>query len=301
VKSKALAVAVMRVQVPELHDGHRFLLDAMTAMHEKVLVVIGDTEARLSLHDPLPPNTRRDMIQAAYPNVTVTFLTDAPSDEEWSKSLDWLIGMFRTAMGTQNEGVVLYGARDSFLQHYLGRFKTIELDSPASVSGTEVRAAVQEENDPGFRRGMIYASKHRYPVSFQTVDAAILSGGRVLLGRKKRDGSKWRFVGGFVDPSDPSLEGAVAREVREETGLEVATVRYIGSERIDDYRYRIGYDKILSALFVVTIMFGAPKAGDDLDEVKWFEFADLNTTMVPEHIGLLEMLNEYLEGERNAE
>lgn len=48
-KAPSLGVVVVRVQVPELHEGHRYLLDAVTAIHDCVLVVVGETEARRAL------------------------------------------------------------------------------------------------------------------------------------------------------------------------------------------------------------------------------------------------------------
>lgn len=273
-KSTALAVAVMRIQVPELHDGHRFLLDAMVAMHEKVLVIIGDSEARLAPDDPLPLEVRRDMLQASYPTVTVTSIADCPSDFLWSNNLDWTIRMFMLAMNTKE--VVLYGGRDSFLKHYHGKLKTVELVSCESPSGSDVRRTVAVVDDPQFRAGMIYAARHKYPTSYQTVDVAILNhnGTEVLLGRKTKDGGGWRFPGGFVSPTDQSLEDAVLREAREETGLEVGNPEYIGSYRINDYRYT-GTDKIMTAFFALRLMFGPAVASDDLDEVAWFPIEHL--------------------------
>jgi bifunctional NMN adenylyltransferase/nudix hydrolase len=276
VKSKGLAVAVVRMQVDELHAGHKFLIESMRALHEKVLIVLGASRALLSVTDPLPVAARRDMIQTAYPDVTVTALADEASDVEWSKNLDWLIGMFRTATGTGIEPPTLYGARDSFIQHYKGMFPTCTLTSPQSESGTDVRNAIQMEDDPAFRRGMIFAAKSLYPISFQTVDAAIIQQGKVLLGRKNRDGGGWRFIGGFVDPTDASLEDAILREVREETGLEVAQPTYIGSYRIDDPRYpKTGRDRILTAFFSMPVSFGFALARDDVDAVAWFDMQKL--------------------------
>jgi bifunctional NMN adenylyltransferase/nudix hydrolase len=280
-KSKALAVAVVRVQVDQLHDGHRFLIDSMRLLHEKVLVVIGDTAARLTPTDPLPVEARRDMIQSAYPDVTVTSLADMADDKVWSDALDWLVGMFNLACSTEGKPV-LYGARDSFLQHYVGRCPTCTLTSPESPSGTDVRKAIQLEDDPAFRRGMIFAAKHRFPVSYQTVDVAIIQNDKVLMARKNKDGGGWRFPGGFVDPTDLSLEHAARREAREETGLEIVREQYIGSYRINDPRYPpSGADRILTAFFAFDVAFGSAVAMDDIDEVAWFPCNNLPSLVEP--------------------
>jgi bifunctional NMN adenylyltransferase/nudix hydrolase len=62
---------------------------------------------------------------------------------------------------------------------------------------------------------------HKYPTSFQATDCVIIhrEAGKLLLGKKKIQ-TGWRFLGGFVDPKDDSLELANARERQEEAGLD---------------------------------------------------------------------------------
>ena len=54
--------------------------------------------------------------------------------------------------------------------------------------------------------------------------------GKVLLGRQPQyPPGRYSALAGFVEPGE-SLEEAVAREIREEAGLEVANVRYVASQ-----------------------------------------------------------------------
>lgn len=59
-----------------------------------------------------------------------------------------------------------------------------------------------------------------------SVKAVMIHGGRVLL--LENDRGDWELPGGRLDPVDGSFETALAREIREETGLRAAvgTVRH---------------------------------------------------------------------------
>lgn len=140
-----------------------------------------------------------------------------------------------------------------------------------------------------------------FPTSFQTTDAVIkdASMGRFLFGRKKKNNGKWRFLGGFVDPKDQSLETAAFRERIEEAGinLECSFPRYLFSIRIDDPRYRDSEHKILTAVFLHEFIYGFAKAGDDIDDgIEWFsDFyirANYKEFIVDTHWPIVEKLME---------
>lgn len=281
-KSTALGVVVVRIQVPNLHSGHHYLLQSVSAIHQKVLVVIGESEATFTAKDPLTFQIRASMVKSVYPNVIVNSIKDMPDDAAWSQSLDGIIS--RTCKDLGFDEVVLYGGRDSFLKHYSGTYRSFELPSVQAVSGTDVREAVEVRDNEAFREGVIYATTHRYPTSYQTVDIAPLRGSTVLLGRKARDGGKWRFIGGFVQPGDHSLEHAAWRELSEEAGLSLRDFRYLGSMQIDDFRYpKGGKDAVMTAFFSVDAVDGEAVAGDDIEEVRWFELTELTNVIAKEH------------------
>ncbi len=297
-KSESLGVAVVRLQVPELHDGHRYLLNTVTAIHKNVLVFIGVTEARLTPEDPLTYEMRASMLKKLYPNVTVGKIADHPSDTAWSRELDASILQVAASIagGSPFDPPVLYGGRDSFLQYYTGQHRTFELPPAPTSSGTEARAAVEIKDTPDFRAGMIFASKHKFPISYQCVDAAIRGhDGKFLLGQKAIDNGKWRFIGGFVSPTDATLETACWREVREETGIEPGDPEYLGSRQINDFRYpRHGSDRLMSAFFLVPLVFGSGKAADDIDATRWFSLDELVDVLIDEHQPLGDLLRSHL-------
>lgn len=132
--------------------------------------------------------------------------------------------------------------------------------------------------------------QERYPTVFATVDVVLKKDGKFLLGRKPHQ-QKFRFVGGFADPAfDNSYEDSAKREAKEETGLDVASVKYLGSTRIDDPRYRGTPDCIITHLFLAEEWEGSPVATDDIAELRWFDESEMNASVfVDEHHVLWEL------------
>lgn len=144
----------------------------------------------------------------------------------------------------------------------------------------------------------------RYPVAFHTVDIAIVKMvetefsvkiTHVLLIQKPheiKDGH-WRFPGGFVDPTDDSAEFAAVREAGEETKLVLdGDVKYIGSTRIDDPRYRDSPHKIITSFYRGRYLSGKVGKGfDDVAVTQWFPINEL-PKQNPIHSKLFEMLKK---------
>lgn len=291
---KKLGVVVGRFQTPYLTTGHKHLIDTASTESDDTLIIVGAHEGWASGNDPLDTHTRIAMLKQSYPSHTVLTLKDYSSDETWSHELDALVkNHFPDHVAT------LFGSRESFIPFYKGTLATKEVAALSDVSATNLRKEVLENlpHTDDFRTGIIYAhTKQNYPTSFQAVDMAIMHSteNKVLLGRKIGiDG--WVFVGGFVDPTDESLERAAYREVKEEVGdIELAGIAYIGSFRIDDHRYRKSVHKLMTALFHATYIFGPIKAHDDLAEVAWHDVDTIVEILADRHKALGHALLKHL-------
>ena len=110
------------------------------------------------------------------------------------------------------------------------------------------------------------------------VGAVVVDRGRVLLVRRGTEPMKgqWTLPGGLVELGEP-LVAAVAREVREETGLTVEPVELIELlDRIHRQGERVRYHYVV-ADYLCRVAGGEPRAASDADAVRWVERAEWNS------------------------
>ena len=90
------------------------------------------------------------------------------------------------------------------------------------------------------------------------VDAA----GNVLLARHRFGAPQWRFLGGFLHPRE-RVEDALAREIKEETGLVVEVGPIL--EVVTGFRWAR-----VELVFAFRVTGGAPALTAEVAELGWF-------------------------------
>lgn len=296
-----VGVLIGRFQTPYLHEGHLAILKEVTNLHSQVIVFLGVPRIQNTKRNPLDFETRKKLIESRYPNIMVVALYDNRSDEKWSEQIDTLLNSIYP-----EKEIILYGSRDSFIPHYHGKHKTKILNQVATHNASEIRESIAANvlSSTIFRAGVIYGIYKQRPVTYPTVDIAVVNGAKkqLLLARKPNE-DKFRFVGGFVDRTDVSYEAAARRELYEETKLSGLTATYITSQQIIDWRYQREESGIMTTLYLFYDwdQMGKPEASDDIEELKWFNLSDLYKTqpntlemeyfledkIVPEHVELM--------------
>lgn len=118
-----------------------------------------------------------------------------------------------------------------------------------------------------------YDDTHRFRVS---VSALIFDGGRILLAHRRAI-DWWNLPGGAVDPGE-TVDEALRREVREETGLQVEVGQLVGV-----YSKPLKQEVVLS--FRCQVSGGTPDniLDDDIDESRYFALNDLPARTLPKH------------------
>jgi 8-oxo-dGTP diphosphatase len=122
-----------------------------------------------------------------------------------------------------------------------------------------------------------------------TVDVVVLlPGDRLVLVERRHEPHGWALPGGFVDVGE-TLAAAAAREVREETGLEVRLAEQFhaySDPRRDPRRHTI------SAVFIGAAD-GEPAGGDDAAQARAFAWHAL-PPLAFDHAEILADVRRYL-------
>lgn len=127
-----------------------------------------------------------------------------------------------------------------------------------------VCGAPTQPNRGGWSRQCVECQAEHYPRCDPVVIMLAEHDGRLLLGRQPHyPPGRYSALAGFVEPGE-TMEAAVARELKEEAGIDVTNVRYLASQPWP---------------FPSSLMFGAiADAADDrltidtteLDDARWF-------------------------------
>ena len=127
-------------------------------------------------------------------------------------------------------------------------------------------------------------TRHRNPIP--TVDAIIRIDNEIVLIERKNEPHGWALPGGFVDYGE-TLEQAVAREAKEETGLTLSNLKQFHAYSSPDRDPR---QHNISVVFSAEGC-GALKAGDDAQSAQLFPLDKLPAPLCFDHA---EILQDYI-------
>jgi NAD+ diphosphatase len=169
-----------------------------------------------------------------------------------------------TAVGLRDAASLLSHGEGGLIAQATGLVNWHRRHPRCSVCG-----AATEIAEAGYVRRCPSCGAMHHPRTDPVVIMLVTDGDRALLGRQARwPPGRYSALAGFVEPGE-SLEEAVAREVREEAGVEVRAARYQSSQPWP-------FPSSLMLGFVAEYAAGEPTTRDhELEDVRWFSRDEL--------------------------
>ena len=125
-----------------------------------------------------------------------------------------------------------------------------------------------------------------YPPVFVTTDAVVIQSGHVLMIKRRSEPGKglWALPGGFLNANtDKSVEAAMLRELKEETGIKVPVPVLKGSivrSRVFDAIDRSARGRTITHAFQIVLPDGElpkVKGMDDAEKARWVPIAEVKS------------------------
>jgi NAD+ diphosphatase len=179
------------------------------------------------------------------------------------------------AIGLREAAAVLPGEDAGLAAHAAALLNWHRRHRHCSVCGAPTAVA-----EGGIVRICGRCGSQHHPRTDPVVIMLVTDNDRVLLGRQPTwPAGRYSALAGFVEPGE-SLEEAVAREVREEAGVEVGPPAYVASQPWP-------FPSSLMLGFTAPWRSGEPRRVDaELEDVRWFDRAEVQAAFEERDGGL---------------
>jgi len=137
------AIVIGRFQVPYLHLGHIHLISHALQNYATVLILLGESKER-DERNPYTLEDRVAVIERIFknPRLFIRALSDHPGDDiGWTQEVDENLRYWK-------DPVLLY-SRDSFKDHYKGKYPTKGIPEIPGYSGTKLRKELKRNPHAG--------------------------------------------------------------------------------------------------------------------------------------------------------
>lgn len=333
-----LSVIVGRFQSDFIHDGYKALFKQALQTNEKLLIILGESVGLIDERNPLSLKERKLILSQYFQPMNLLHriefrsIKDTKENETWYKNLANIVSAYfeshEAGNSADNHVSFHYGVgKDSAFQHDKEHYVKFAFSSKKiniefkGIQCSDYHSSTKSRNQllsiykeelmvPAYNSlllGKLLVLEAQYPTALTTVDAIVMSGNAILLGKKHGE-TLWRLPGGFVDPKlDVNYKAAVIRECEEEINLkssDILSIEYLGNSKVNDWRYINSKHKVFTNVFKIILSANQPLdlvAGDDLEKIQWYhlnhddsDFSKLSTQIIPEHFKLIQLFKEQI-------
>ena len=321
--SKKYDTLVLIGRFQPLHNAHLEIIKRATALTDQLVVICGSAKQPRTYKNPFTFDERARMIRNATaglslrvnvePNIDTIY-----NDQAWAVRVQGIVSKYAVLGGK----VGIIGHKKDESSFYLDMFpqwEFVNVEQIEPLGATNIRdlffkrdvnmnfiKSVVPETTVDFlnefrktadyeqvirEREFIEKYKQQYaslpyPPIFVTSDAVVIQSGHVLMIKRRSEPGKglWALPGGFVNANtDKSVESAMLRELKEETGIKVPVPVLKGSivrSRVFDAIDRSARGRTITHAFQIVLPDGElpkVKGQDDAEKARWVPIAEVKS------------------------
>lgn len=148
--NKKVSIIVGRFQTPILSDRHIDLIKKGLEIGDELVILLGcpkiGIDSRIEVsgdeENPFSYEYRKELIEYQFQNysdkISFSYIDDCDTDEIWSNRLDSTIDLLN--LYDDNLDYVLVGTKNSYLDIYSGKNKSILVPESISMSSKDIRS-----------------------------------------------------------------------------------------------------------------------------------------------------------------
>jgi len=315
------------------HNAHleTIIRASKFAFSENILIIIGSANQPRTIKNPFTSEERRSIIEQELisrniNNFSIEETYDSIyNDEAWAKRIQSIISKYPkpvSIIGCDKD-------ESSFYLKMFPHYKRIHVDLIEPLNAESIRDLYFRLNcNLNFIKSVVPSSTFKfletfknttfydeilrekefiqnykkqfeslkYPPTFVTADAVVIQSGHILLIKRKSFPGKdlWALPGGFLSPSDKSIQDAMIRELREETKIKVPVPVLVGNikdSKVFDAINRSSRGRTITHAFHIKLPDGElpkVKGSDDAEKAKWVPLSDISReNFFEDHIDII--------------
>lgn len=321
--SKEYETLVLIGRFQPLHNAHLEIIKRCTALTNQLVVIVGSANQPRTYKNPFTFAERERMIKDAASGLNLRVYVEPNidtiyNDQAWAVRVQGIHSKYR-CLGTK-DGIIGHKKDDSsFYLDMFPQWDFVNVEQIEPLGATDIRDLYfKRDANMKFIQGVVpettfdflmkfkttaeyeqiirerefvetykkqYASLP-YPPVFVTTDAVVIQSGHVLMIKRRSEPGKglWALPGGFLNAdTDRSVQDAMIRELREETGIKVPAPVLKGSiqdQRVFDAIGRSARGRTITHAFKIVLPDGElpkVKGMDDAEKARWVPIAEVKS------------------------
>ncbi len=321
--SKPYNSVVLIGRFQPLHNAHLEIIKRCTALTDHLVVIVGSSKQPRTYKNPFTFEERSQMIRNAASGLSLNVHIEANidtiyNDQAWAVRVQGIMSKYR-CLGRKDAIIGHKKDGSSFYLDMFPQWDYIDVEQIEPLGATDIRDLYFKRTfNSNFIKNVVPNSTYEflmefrkteefeqiirerefieiykqqyaslpYPPVFVTTDAVVIQSGHVLMIKRRSEPGKglWALPGGFLNANtDKSVETAMLRELREETGIKVPVPVLKGSivrSRVFDAIGRSARGRTITHAFQIVLPDGElpkVKGMDDAEKARWVPIAEVKS------------------------